>query len=78
MRPQLVINDPTVSASQPMPELAASAANALAHAIEGAVTGVASPVPTMAAIRAAVLLAESEGLQAHARSIALRLGQGIP
>ena len=58
MRPQLVIADPTVSASQPMPDLAASAANALAHAIEGAVTGVASPVPTMAAIRAAVLLAE--------------------
>ncbi|MBJ7342721.1 MAG: iron-containing alcohol dehydrogenase, partial [Solirubrobacteraceae bacterium] len=58
IRPQLVITDPTVSASQPMPELAASAANALAHAIEGAVTGVASPVPTMAAIRAAVLLAE--------------------
>lgn len=58
IRPQLVINDPTVSASQPMPDLAASAANALAHAIEGAVTGVASPVPTMAAIRAAVLLAE--------------------
>ncbi len=59
MRPQLVINDPALSASQPMPQLAASAANALGHAIEGAVTGVASPVPTLAALRAVTLLAQA-------------------
>ncbi len=59
MRPQLVINDPALSASQPMPQLAASAANALGHAIEGAVTDVASPVPTLAALRAVALMAEA-------------------
>ncbi len=59
MRPQLVINDPALSASQPMPQLAASAANALGHAIEGAVTDVASPVPTLAALRAVTLLAQA-------------------
>ncbi len=59
MRPQLVINDPALSASQPMPQLAASAANALGHAIESAVTGVASPVPTLAALRAVTLLAQA-------------------
>lgn len=62
VRARLVINDPTVSASQPLPGLAASAANALGHAIEGACTSLASPVPTMAALRAARLL--SEGLPA--------------
>lgn len=60
VRARLVVNDPTVSASQPMPGLAASAANALGHAIEGACTSLVSPVPTMAALRAASLL--SEGL----------------
>ncbi len=59
MRPQLVINDPTLSASQPMPQLAASAANALAHAVEGAVTGVTSPLQTLAALRAVTLLAQA-------------------
>lgn len=58
VRPRLVIDDPTVSASQPLPGLAASAANALGHAIEGACTSLGSPVPTMAALRAARLLAE--------------------
>lgn len=60
VRPRLVINDPAVSASQPLPGLAASAANALGHAIEAACTSLATPVPTMAALRAAALL--SEGL----------------
>ena len=47
VRPALVINDPELSASQPGPELAASAANSLAHAIEGPVTVDASPVPAL-------------------------------
>jgi alcohol dehydrogenase class IV len=49
VRPAIVINDPALSASQPEPELAASAANSLAHAVEGAVTVNASPVPVLAA-----------------------------
>jgi alcohol dehydrogenase class IV len=48
-RPAIVINDPDLSASQPPDELAASAANSLAHAVEGAVTVQASPVPILAA-----------------------------
>lgn len=57
VRPRIVLNDPALSASQPLPALAASAANALAHAIEGAATAVASPVPTLAAREGARLLA---------------------
>ncbi|MCU0312543.1 MAG: iron-containing alcohol dehydrogenase [Solirubrobacteraceae bacterium] len=57
VRPRLVLNDPALSASQPDPGLSASAANALGHAIEGAVTALASPVPTLAAIDAARRLA---------------------
>jgi alcohol dehydrogenase class IV len=53
VRPRVVINDPALSASQPPAELAASAANALAHAVEGAATTMASPVPTLAAREAA-------------------------
>src|SRR3954465_4505955 len=48
-RPAIVINDPDLSASQPPDELAASAANSLGHAVEGAVTVNASPVPILAA-----------------------------
>ena len=48
MRAAIVINDPDLSASQPLDELAASAANSLAHAVEGAVTVNASPVPVLA------------------------------
>src|SRR3954462_1697625 len=58
VRPAIVINDPEVSASQPAPDLAASAANSLAHAVEGAVTVNASPVPVLAA-REAVRLTEA-------------------
>jgi alcohol dehydrogenase class IV len=58
VRPVIVINDPAVSASQPPAELAASAANSLAHAVEGAVTVNASPVPVLAA-REAVRLTEA-------------------
>ena len=53
VRPRIVLNDPALSASQPMPDLAASAANALGHAVDGAVTALATPVPTLAARDAA-------------------------
>jgi alcohol dehydrogenase class IV len=56
-RPVIVINDPVLSASQPLVELAASAANALGHAAEGPLTPLTSPVPALAALEAARLLA---------------------
>jgi alcohol dehydrogenase class IV len=56
VRPALVINDPDLSASQPPGELAASSANALAHAVEAPVTIYASTVPTLAAREAARLI----------------------
>lgn len=59
VRPRIVINDPDLCASQPLPELAASSANALAHAVEGPVTTQASPVPSMAGRRAARLIADA-------------------
>jgi len=64
VRPALVIADPTVMASQPMPDLAASAMNAVAHAVEALYGPGRSPVTTMAALRAIDLfesgLAENE------------------
>jgi alcohol dehydrogenase class IV len=57
VRPRLVINDPALSASQPAAELAASAANALGHAVEGPVTTRATPVPRLVARESARLLA---------------------
>ena len=57
VRPALVLADPDLMASAPMPGLAASAMNALAHALEALYTPLANPVTTMAALRAASLLA---------------------
>jgi alcohol dehydrogenase class IV len=56
IRPAFVLNDPALCASQPPAELAASAANSLAHAVEGQCTTLASPVPTLAAREAARLI----------------------
>jgi maleylacetate reductase len=52
VRPALVIVEPALMASQPMPGLAASAMNALAHAIEALYGPMRSPVTSMAARRA--------------------------
>ena len=60
VRPRLVLNDPALSASQPEHELAASAANALGHAVEGPLTPRASPVPVLTAREAARLLARED------------------
>jgi alcohol dehydrogenase class IV len=57
VRPSLVIADPTLMASAPMPLLAASAMNALAHAVEALYTPLANPVASMAALRGARLIA---------------------
>ena len=57
VRPSLVVADPALMASQPMPGLAASALNALAHAVEALYTPLANPVASMSALRAAHLIA---------------------
>ena len=56
VRAQIVLNDPALVASQPRPQLAASALNALGHAVEGPLTPRANPVATLAAHEAARLL----------------------
>lgn len=61
VRPAIVINDPALSASQPARDLAGSAANALAHALEATATTGASPVPTLVATDAAQRLARGFG-----------------
>jgi alcohol dehydrogenase class IV len=63
VRPALVLADPDLMASAPLPGLAASAMNALAHAMEALYTPLANPVASMAALRAASLL--SSGISAE-------------
>jgi alcohol dehydrogenase class IV len=72
VRPSLVIADPDLMASAPMPLLAASALNAAAHAVEATYTPLANPVGTMAALRALALIDKSlEQPQVDRESIAL-------
>jgi alcohol dehydrogenase class IV len=66
VRPRIVVNDPALSASQPDHELAASAANALGHAVEAPVARGASPVPIVVAREAARLLAQNHDADALA------------
>jgi maleylacetate reductase len=58
VRPALVIATPGLMASQSPPRLAASAMNALAHAMEALYAPLANPVAELAALRAAELLEE--------------------
>src|SRR2546421_7987553 len=58
VRPQVVVNDPALSASQPEPGLAASALNALAHAVEAPLTVLTNPAATLIAHGATRLLAD--------------------
>jgi len=53
VRCAVVVHDPELAASQPVPELAASALNALGHAVEAPCTVAANPVATLAAHDAA-------------------------
>jgi alcohol dehydrogenase class IV len=73
VRCRVVVNDPVLSASQPPGELAASALNALGHAVEGPCTPLANPVATLAAHKAAGLLigAFPAGKQADRDALAL-------
>jgi alcohol dehydrogenase class IV len=61
VRPTIVLDDPALSASQPAPELAASALNALGHAFEAPMTVNANPISTLAATEAARLIAGAWG-----------------
>lgn len=59
VRPSLVLADPALVASQPMPHLAASAMNALGHAVESLYMPGRSPVSDAAALRASGLIARA-------------------
>ena len=61
VRPAVVVFDPALVASQPAPEMAASALNALGHAVEAPLTPRANPVSTLAAREAARLIAAAYG-----------------
>ena len=67
VRPSLVVADPALMASQPERDLAASAMNALAHAVEALYTPLANPVASMAALRAAHLIAAGLGAEEPGR-----------
>jgi maleylacetate reductase len=58
VRPALVLADPELMVSAPGPRLAASAMNALAHAMEALYAPLTAPVPELAALRAAELIAD--------------------
>lgn len=56
VRPAIVINDPALSASAPVTQLACSAGNALGHALEGPATPLTNPVAELAALAAVRLI----------------------
>jgi alcohol dehydrogenase class IV len=56
VRPRTVVNDPELSASAPEPALAASALNALSHAVEATMTTTANAIATAVALAGARLL----------------------
>jgi alcohol dehydrogenase class IV len=74
VRPSLVVADPAVMGSQPMPGVAASAMNALAHAVEALYTPFANPVAGMAALRGAELIADALAGDGEPDREALALG----
>jgi maleylacetate reductase len=57
VRPVLAVCEPALMASAPLPDLAATAMNAMAHATEALYASGANPVSEGAALRAAVLFA---------------------
>jgi alcohol dehydrogenase class IV len=74
VRPAVVVCDPALAASQPEPELAASALNALGHAFEAPCTVRANPVSTLAAHQAARLLHDAFARPGYPDRDALALG----
>jgi maleylacetate reductase len=61
VRPSLVICDSELMASQPMPGLAASALNAMAHAVEALYTPLANPGAQLTGLEAIELIAQGLG-----------------
>jgi alcohol dehydrogenase class IV len=72
VRPSLVIADPALMASAPMPGLAASAMNSLGHAAEALYHPLANPVTDAAALEAARLISDGLGSEEpHREQLAL-------
>lgn len=61
IRPSLVVADARLMASQPMPQVAASAINAMAHAIEALYTPLTNPAARLCGLRSVELLAAGLG-----------------
>jgi alcohol dehydrogenase class IV len=80
VRPALVINDPSLCASQPMAELACSAGNALGHALEGPLTPLRNPVATIASVEAIRLIGRGlpAGVPGAGVPAAEIAGAGVP
>jgi maleylacetate reductase len=58
VRPSVVIADPSLMASQPMPDIAASALNATAHAVEALYTPLTNPGAETVGLAAIALIAD--------------------
>jgi alcohol dehydrogenase class IV len=61
VRPSLVIADPALMASQPMPGIAASALNAMAHAVEALYAPLTNPGAELCGLNAIALLGRGLG-----------------
>jgi alcohol dehydrogenase class IV len=61
VRPSVVIADAALMASQPMPGVAASALNAMAHAVESLYTRMTNPAAELTGLQAIELLAQGLG-----------------
>lgn len=61
VRPSVVIADPDLLASQPMPGVAASALNAMAHAVEALYTPLTNPAAQLTGLQAIELIARGLG-----------------
>ena len=74
VRPSVVVADPALIASQPMPALAASAMNALAHAFEALYVPLRNPVAEAGALRATAEIARGLAAPTHPDRDRLALG----
>jgi maleylacetate reductase len=61
VRPSVVVADPNLMASQPMPGVAASALNAMAHAVESLYTPLTNPGAQLCGLQAIELIAHGLG-----------------
>jgi alcohol dehydrogenase class IV len=74
VRPSVIVNDPVLSASQPVPALAASALNALGHAAEALCVPHGNPVVALVAAESARLIARAFPARGEPDRQALALG----